>query len=48
MVDTSIGGALFRGRAGVVRERQGRRSAHALDAARCELADYPDRRIRML
>ena len=48
MVDTSIGGAIFQGRAGIVRERHGRRSAQALDAARLELADHPDRKIREL
>jgi len=48
VVDTSLDGALFRGRAGIVRERQGRRTAHALDATCLELDDCPGRRVQPL
>lgn len=48
MVDTSVSGALFRGRAGLVRERKGRRTAHALDASCLTLDDYPSRRCTVV
>ena len=45
---TNIGGVAFRGRAGVYRERNDRRSVRALDAVEARLVDYPSNDYRIL
>ena len=48
LVGTNIGGVAFRGRAGVYRERNDRRSVRALDAVEARLVDYPSNDYRIL